>query len=719
MKLVLAMNITAKIGILVASALAISLLIQVFYVFPQIRSREFGLQLVQNEAAADSIASEIRGFQDDVRYELEMLARNPEIRTMDVKQQETILSLIVQSSPALETISIADSRGVITSLESRDSTVISLKQKAVGMDISGQDYFKSCMITGETYYGGIFQESLSGLVVSAIATPIRADDGTIVGVIFTYVPIEIVTEVIENRHLDEFESVYVVDKSGFVIGHSGKDLEELSGSPLDLNYSDCVVVQDLTNGRSGVQEYDYDGENYLACYVVVGASGWGVVFQEPIRIVLAKSNIVVNFLLGINAAVFVIAVLVTLLLARRITNPLGKLADYAGRVGRGDYTAELEVEGRDEIADVTSAIKSMVQQMAAMQEEEVSAIINSMKDGLIVLDENRRVIRLNPSMEQMLGVRVSEVLNKSISELEADPCLLPLARLARTQLPDGEVVLDEPYERVLKVHSSSLKGSGDKDLGEVKVVLDVTRERELDQMKSDFIANISHELRTPLHSIRGFVKLILDGKVTETETQREFLVIIDEQSQHLSNLVNSILDIAAMESGDMVFERRPVSMKEIIGKVAVKLQKLAEGKEITFKADLPVALPDIEGDSEKLEQVVTNLVDNAIKFSLGGGKVSVAARAENGGILVQVIDKGIGIPADAIPRLFQKFSRVVGSMTRAGSGTGLGLYIVKQIVEAHGGQIWVESELGKGSTFSFTLPLSPDYRGRQEGGQHG
>jgi PAS domain S-box-containing protein len=712
-----AMSVAARIGVMVALALSISLLVQVFYVAPQIRSREFGLQRVQNEAAVTSIASEINDFQNSIRYEIEMLVGMPAIENMDEKQQEAILSLAARVSPEFETVSlgVADIKGIVTCIESRSPAMISSKLQTAGVDISGRDYFKSCVLTGETSYSDPFQEPLSGLAVYAVATPIRADDGSIVGVIFADVPVETVSQIVDNHHLSESEIVYIVDKKGFVITHSAEDLTELSGGPLSLDYSGYLVVQDLTKGLSGVREYEYNGKAYLACYAVVGPSGWGVVFQEPLNILLAKSNVVANFLLGISAAVFVAAVLVALLLARQVTNPIRKLADYAGRVERGDYTTELEVKGRDEIAEVSSAIKSMVQQMVAMQEKELAAIINSMKDGVMVLDQNQRITRLNPYMEQLLGVEAAEVFNKSISELEADSRLLPLARLAKTKSPDDEVVLTEPNERVLKVHSSMLRGGGSKSLGEVKVVIDVTRERELDQMKSDFIANTSHELRTPLHSIRGFVRLMLDGKVPDPETQREFLTIIDEQSQQLSTLVDSILDTAAMESGEMLFKMEPVLMDKVIDKVVVKLRKIADDKEVDLKTSVQKTLPIIEGDSQKLEQVVTNLVDNAIKFSRRGGKVIIAASAENNDLLVQVIDQGSGIPAGAIPRLFQKFFKVHGSMPWASSGTGLGLHIVKQIVEAHGGQVWVESDLGKGSTFSFKLPLRGNDEKQHEG----
>jgi len=711
-------NVTTKIGVLVASALAISLLVQVFYLFPEIRSREFGLQRVRNQAAADSIASEVRELQDSIRYGLERLAGMPMIRSMDANQQEAVLSIATGAWPGFATVSVgvADVHGTVTCLKSRGRAAVAAEGGAAGVDISERDYFRRCVSTSEVYYSDPFQDDVAGLTVAAISAPIRGDDGTTIGVIFAEIPLETMTGVIESYPLDEFEGVYMVDREGVVIAHSAKDLTELHGGPLSMDYSEYSVVQDLAGGRSGVREYEYDGKTYLASYMVVGASGWGIVFQEPLDIIMAKSNILPNFIFGISAAMFVTGVLVALVFARQIANPIRKLVEYARKVERGDYKAGLEVRGRDEIADVSSAIKSMVQQMVSMQEKELAAIVNSMKDGLITLDGKRRITRLNHSMEQMLGVKTADVLNKSPSELESDPRLLPLARLVQTESPEEEVVLTEPYERVVKVHSSELRGGEDKGVGEVKVVLDVTKEAELDQMKSDFIANTSHELRTPLHSIRGFVRLMLDGKVRDAETQREFLGIIDEQSQHLSNLVSGILDTAAMGTGEMIFERQPVTMNEVIEKAVVKLRNMAEDKEVAIEADAPRTLPTIEGDPEKLEQVVTNLVHNAIKFSQKGGKVVVTASAENRSLVVQVIDQGSGIPAGAIPLVFQKFYKVHGSMPWGGGGTGLGLYIVKQIVEAHGGQIWVKSKRGEGSTFGFRLPLSDDHENQEEGG---
>ncbi len=238
-----------------------------------------------------------------------------------------------------------------------------------------------------------------------------------------------------------------------------------------------------------------------------------------------------------------------------------------------------------------------------------------------------------------------------------------------------------------------------------------------DQMKLGFaaiIANTFHELRSPLHSMRGFIKLMLDSKTPDPETQREFLAIVDEQSQHLTNLVNDILDLADIESGQMIFERQLVSMNEVIDKVVAKMQKPAQEKRIDIETNLPRTLRNIEGDFRKLEQVVTNLLDNAIKFSKGEGKIFVVANAENNEVLVQITAQSIDISADAILQPFQKFSVVDNSMTPLDGGAWLGFHLAKRVVEAHGGQIWVESEPDNGSTFCFAIPECPNCVGPTE-----
>ena len=230
--------------------------------------------------------------------------------------------------------------------------------------------------------------------------------------------------------------------------------------------------------------------------------------------------------------------------------------------------------------------------------------------------------------------------------------------------------------------------------------------RELDRMKSEFIATVSHELRTPLQSIMGFTKLMVQDKALDPITQTRFLATIDKQSERLAGLIDDLLDISRLEAGKFVLKRQRLSLRDTIRSAIYELSSLIKEKAILIVDNVPEGLPDVEADEARIKEVMLNLVGNAIKFSGEGGKITVNAQVTHNEILVQIIDQGIGIPAEALPHLFQKFYQIDGSNTRIRGGLGLGLYITKQIVEAHGGQIRVESKLNQGSTFSFTLPLT-------------
>ncbi|MFH1647121.1 MAG: PAS domain S-box protein, partial [Chloroflexota bacterium] len=228
--------------------------------------------------------------------------------------------------------------------------------------------------------------------------------------------------------------------------------------------------------------------------------------------------------------------------------------------------------------------------------------------------------------------------------------------------------------------------------------------RKIDQMKSEFLSNVSHELRTPLQSIGGFTKLLMNGQVPDHATQQEFLQIIDRESLHLGNLINSLLDMSRLEAGRFQINRRLIPVRDTIVESLKTFHSLARDKNITLREEIPPGLPEMEVDDERLRQVVVNLLGNAIKFSDPGSSVTFKVKRHDGELLFQVADHGIGISQDALPHLFERFYRAEGELVRG--GTGLGLYISRQIVEAHGGRIWAESQFGKGSTFSFTLPLN-------------
>jgi PAS domain S-box-containing protein len=229
------------------------------------------------------------------------------------------------------------------------------------------------------------------------------------------------------------------------------------------------------------------------------------------------------------------------------------------------------------------------------------------------------------------------------------------------------------------------------------------KQRELDAMKSEFISNVSHELRTPLHSLKGFTKLLVSGKVDDPKTQNEFLAIVDKESDRLGDLIDDLLDMSRLESGRFKINKEVISLKNIIHDAVERVGSLASEKGITITEEMNSELPEMEVDGKRMGQVITNLLSNAIKYNQENGSITVKSEVSNSDLLVQVSDRGIGISEDDIPQLFERFYRVEASDRI--EGTGLGLHITRQIIEAHSGRIWIESKLGEGSTFSFTLPL--------------
>lgn len=229
--------------------------------------------------------------------------------------------------------------------------------------------------------------------------------------------------------------------------------------------------------------------------------------------------------------------------------------------------------------------------------------------------------------------------------------------------------------------------------------------REIDRAKTEFISLVSHELRTPLHSIIGMLKLILQGKVEDSETQREFLTIVSDQSEHLSNLIDDLLDTSSIEAGIFSVSREYSRLHEVVETAIQNVNGMALEKYIVVNNQVSDSLVDLCIDGKRIMQVISNLLSNAIKFSNPNSEVTVSASVFDGDMLVTVEDTGPGIAVEHIDRLFDRFYRIDNSLTRHTGGNGLGLYITRQIVESHGGSIWAESILDKGSTFSFTIPL--------------
>jgi two-component system, OmpR family, phosphate regulon sensor histidine kinase PhoR len=337
-------------------------------------------------------------------------------------------------------------------------------------------------------------------------------------------------------------------------------------------------------------------------------------------------------------------------------------------------------------------------------EAEQQALFNSMAEGVLILDQAGHVQLVNRSLREFFALK-ADVRGQTIMEAFR---LQQLAEVAR-RLPQERIVQGSELElsgvngRWLQFDAAAVLDRDGTQRGAILVFHDLTRLKQLENTRQEFVANVSHELRTPLSLIKGFVETLLEGAKDDPELATRFLRTIEKHTDRLTYLIEDLLTISKLESGQIVMNLHEVGLREEAGRVIDDLQSRAAGKNINLQNQVPEDLK-ARADSDRLQQVLFNLVENAIKYGRAEGQVAIGGKLNSSGKAeLWVQDDGPGIPTDAMERVFERFYRVDRARSRETGGTGLGLSIVKHIVQAHGGEVWVKSELGHGATFFFTL----------------
>lgn len=330
-------------------------------------------------------------------------------------------------------------------------------------------------------------------------------------------------------------------------------------------------------------------------------------------------------------------------------------------------------------------------------------IITSMVDGVIIFDRNGGIILANKAAENLFLIR-GELTGKNLADLRDNA---EISQMIRKVLRNGREVFREtiirPSTQIFRVHVVSIKNEDNDIEGAVAVFHDVTDARNFDQVRSEFVGNVSHELRTPLTSIKGFVETLLDGASEDRVLCRRFLSIIDAETERLTRLIEDLLTLSSIESKETILRPKPVCLvRSIRGIINVFGPQISE-KMLQVEFIHPTKLSYIYVDDDLVGQVMINLLDNAIKYTPRGGKIIIRCYEKDSRLITTVTDTGMGIPHESIPRVFERFYRVDKARSRDQGGTGLGLAIVKHIVESHGGDVFVESQIGKGSTFGVSF----------------
>jgi two-component system phosphate regulon sensor histidine kinase PhoR len=366
----------------------------------------------------------------------------------------------------------------------------------------------------------------------------------------------------------------------------------------------------------------------------------------------------------------------------------------------------LSFSGRlvQEVRKERDATAERLRQMEDQAKAERQTLFNSMAEGVALLDRAHRIQLVNQSLEEQFGLSV-DVRGQALGEAFRRPELTQLlARLETERMLSCEIDVGGSPARYFEVTAATVFGRDGESQGAILVFHDLTRIRQLENTRREFVANVSHELRTPLSLIKGYVETLLDGAITDPELSAKFLKTIERHSNRLTNLIEDLLTISRLESGQVTLQMKTIPLRPFAASLIAELQSRAKERGTTIVNEIPEELHG-RADPDRLEQVFVNLVDNAIKYGRAKGCVVVKGRAANSQVELCVADDGPGIPADARERVFERFYRADKARSREAGGTGLGLSIVKHIVQSHGGKVWVESEAGHGANFCFTLPV--------------
>jgi two-component system phosphate regulon sensor histidine kinase PhoR len=414
---------------------------------------------------------------------------------------------------------------------------------------------------------------------------------------------------------------------------------------------------------------------------------------------------------GLIIAVF--AAVLSLAISRRIARPIEQIKRTAESIAHGNLQARSQVDQSDEIGSLSDAINQMALQLrdrintVMRQRNEIEAMLSSMIEGVIAIDEQERIISMNQAAAAMFSCDITTVQGRSIQEVVRNTALHDFVKNALTsqETVETDIVLYADMERIINAHGTVLQGGDEHRVGALIVLNDVTRLWRLENIRRDFVANISHEIRTPITAIKGFVETLRDGSVKDPKDSKRFLGIVEKHVDRLEAIIEDLLSLSRIERGTEAehIVLQGGRIRDVLLAAIQVCELKAAPKKITLelscndelKADINPAL---------LEQAVVNLIDNAVKFSDDGSTVLVKAEPIHGQISISVRDQGCGIEKKHLPRLFERFYRVDKARSRQMGGTGLGLAIVKHIAQAHGGKVAVESTPGKGSTFSIHIP---------------
>ncbi|TXD07011.1 HAMP domain-containing protein [Staphylococcus haemolyticus] len=520
----------------------------------------------------------------------------------------------------------------------------------------------------------------------------------------------------DNKTLAIEHSQQLIDGSGGVIIMANKSSSIKSSNSntkdkmLEEIHKNSQFQRVFSQGKSTTQNITISKNGNSHSYILLGYpmkaqenanSKYSAVFIYQDLKSIEDTNNAITIIILITAIIFIdVSTVFAFFLSNRITKPLRQLRTQAINISKGDYSKQTSVSTKDEIGELSHTFNNMSSEIQeniealSTQKNIRDSLINSMIEGVLGLNDKREVILSNKMADDIIKSIDKTVYKEIEKQIEAT--------FVSKDTEFQEYEINNKYYVIIMSYVERIQQDGRS--GIVVIIRDMTNEHNLDQMKKDFIANVSHELRTPISLLQGYTESIVDGIVTEPEEIRDSLSIVLDETKRLNRLVNELLNVARMDAEGLIVNKEKQPIKPLLSKMQMKYRQQAEDLELNMSLEPNIDDELWEYDADRIDQVLTNLIDNATRYTQPGDSISITTTTDDSYQTLYIKDTGSGISPEHLELVFDRFYKVEASRTRGKQGTGLGLFICKMIIEEHGGTIKVESKVNKGTTFIIKLP---------------
>lgn len=532
-----------------------------------------------------------------------------------------------------------------------------------------------------------------------------------------------IADIIGNINNQNITEIRVIDAKGVIRGTSNNaDRSMVGQKTTDRNVKDVIY-----NTRS-YQQISYNKTNntryFISVVPLINTSGAtnnlaGVVYiRANLESVYQNvNNITLIFVVAALIAI-TIGLFLAVLIARAITRPIEEMRQRTMQIARGDYSGQVQIYGDDELGQLAAAVNDLSvrveesQELTESERRRLDSVLGYMTDGVLATDRRGRITIVNEMATDFLNLENDQIVGKSILDILDLRGSVTLRDLLENQDPEVLDLSNDEQDLILHASFALIQRESGFISGLVCVLHDVTEQQKIDQDRKRFVSNVSHELRTPLTSMKSYIEALVDGAWKDPNVAPNFLKVTQEETDRMMRMINDLLNLSRMDLGTARLDKEYVNLNELFNHILDRFDMILKNgekseKNYTIKRDFTRRDIWVEVDTDKIQQVLDNIMNNAIKYSPDGGVITCRLVETHNHVIMSITDQGLGIPKEAISHVFDRFYRVDKARSRAQGGTGLGLAISKEVIQMHGGRIWVESREGEGSTFYISLPYEP------------